>query len=319
MKTPAAAAVWAQSACWRRDLLKVKPILVFRDGLVRDIGIVRGFDNAVSRVLELYSQRAEFAGEVYLFHAGPPALAQQCRERLLQIDPAARITVSWVGAVIGIYTGAGALGPGLCAEETAVSALFLALGAAAFGLMALSDALTVLYKRPWGGRLFAAGGALLALSTAGLLALRGLPRLRALGWWALAALALALLGYTLLAALHAGGSGAPAAAARRAAPRLSIPASMRCAATRRFVAGRVLPFCLAGRRGRGAAGGFCLIHGAGCAVCAVAGPCDLPGQHRALCRVPPQHPVPAAHGRQPAPLPGHAVSKIKRKTNRSEG
>lgn len=36
----------------------------------------------------------------------------------------------------------------------------------------------------------------------------GLPRLRALGWWALAALALALLGYTLLAALHAGGSGA---------------------------------------------------------------------------------------------------------------
>ena len=89
-----------------------------------------------------------------------------------------------------------------------MSALFLALGAAAFGLMALSDALTVLYKRPWGGRLFAAGGALLALSTAGLLALRGAPRLRALGWWALAALALALLGYTLLAALHAGGSGA---------------------------------------------------------------------------------------------------------------
>lgn len=89
-----------------------------------------------------------------------------------------------------------------------MSALFLALGAAAFGLMALSDALTVLYKRPWGGRLFAVGGALLALSTAGLLALRGAPRLRALGWWALAALALALLGYTLLAALHAGGSGA---------------------------------------------------------------------------------------------------------------
>ena len=92
------------------DLLKVKPILVFRDGLVRDVGIVRGFDNAVSRVLELYSQRAEFGGEVYLFHADRPALAQQCRERLLQIDPAARITVSWVGAVIGIYTGAGALG-----------------------------------------------------------------------------------------------------------------------------------------------------------------------------------------------------------------
>ena len=113
-----------------------------------------------------------------------------------------------------------------------MSALFLALGAAAFGLMALSDALTVLYKRPWGGRLFAAGGALLALSTAGLLALRGLPRLRALGWWALAALALALLGYTLLAALQAAAARFRRAPARCA--RLSIPASMRCAATRAF-------------------------------------------------------------------------------------
>ena len=30
------------------DLLKVKPILVFKDGLVSDIGIVRGFDRAVA-------------------------------------------------------------------------------------------------------------------------------------------------------------------------------------------------------------------------------------------------------------------------------
>lgn len=189
-----------------------------------------------------------------------------------------------------------------------MSALFLALGAAAFGLMALSDALTVLYKRPWGGRLFAAGGALLALSTAGLLALRGLPRLRALGWWALAALALVLLGYTLLAALHAGGSGAlpPRPGALR--PLVDTGVYALCRHPGVLWLGGFYLFAWLAAGGGGAAGGFCLIHGAGCAVCAVAGPCDLPGQHRGLCRVPPQHPVPAAHGRQPAPLPGHAVS-----------
>ena len=92
------------------DLLKVKPILVFRDGLVSDLGIVRGYDKALDRVFDLYAQRAKFGGEVYLFHAARPELAEQCRQRLLAIDPAARITVGWVGAVIGIYTGPGALG-----------------------------------------------------------------------------------------------------------------------------------------------------------------------------------------------------------------
>lgn len=92
------------------DLFKVKPILVFRDGLVRDIGIVRGYDNAVDRVLNLYRERARFGGEVYLFHADRTGLAESVRDRLLQIDPDARITIGWVGAVIGIYTGPGALG-----------------------------------------------------------------------------------------------------------------------------------------------------------------------------------------------------------------
>lgn len=51
------------------DLLKVKPILTFRDGLVRDIGIVRGYANAVERVISLYQSKAQYGGEVFLFHA----------------------------------------------------------------------------------------------------------------------------------------------------------------------------------------------------------------------------------------------------------
>lgn len=87
-----------------------------------------------------------------------------------------------------------------------MSALLLMAGAAAFGLMALSDWLCVLRGRAWGGRLFAAGCLLLAGATAGLLAGRGAPRPASLPWWALAAGMLALLLYTLLGALPAGGS-----------------------------------------------------------------------------------------------------------------
>ncbi len=92
------------------DLLHVKPLLMFRDGLVRDIGIVRGFDAAVEQVIDRYRRQAEYGGEVFLFHADRAALAQAVKQRLLAIDPAATVRIEWVGAVIGIYTGAGCIG-----------------------------------------------------------------------------------------------------------------------------------------------------------------------------------------------------------------
>ena len=92
------------------DLLKVKPILTFRDGLVRDIGIVRGYANAVERVISLYQSKAQYGGEVFLFHADREELAQQVKHRILELDPQAQIRIGWVGAVIGVYTGAGCLG-----------------------------------------------------------------------------------------------------------------------------------------------------------------------------------------------------------------
>ena len=92
------------------DLLHVKPLLMFRDGVVRDVGIVRGFDAAVEQVIGRYRGRAQYGGEVFLFHADRAALAQNVRRRLLDIDPAAQVRIEWVGAVIGIYTGAGCIG-----------------------------------------------------------------------------------------------------------------------------------------------------------------------------------------------------------------
>jgi len=92
------------------DLLKVKPVLEFRDGLVRDVGIVRGFDAAVEQVIDRYRKQARYGGEVFLFHADREKLARRVRACLLEIDPAAQIRIEWVGAVIGIYTGAGCIG-----------------------------------------------------------------------------------------------------------------------------------------------------------------------------------------------------------------
>ena len=64
----------------------------------------------MDRVVDIYREKAVYGGEVFLFHADRTGLAQTVADRLLAIDPDARITIGWVGAVIGIYTGAGCLG-----------------------------------------------------------------------------------------------------------------------------------------------------------------------------------------------------------------
>ena len=92
------------------DLLKVKPILMFRDGLVRDVGIVRGMDAGIDRVVEHYRTGARYGQEVFLFHADREEKAKEVAARIQAIDPAAHIRIEWVGAVIGIYTGAGCIG-----------------------------------------------------------------------------------------------------------------------------------------------------------------------------------------------------------------
>lgn len=92
------------------DLLKVKPVLMFRDGLVRDVGIVRGMDAGIDRVVDYYRTRARYGQEVFLFHADRQQKAKEVAARIQAIDPAAHIRIEWVGAVIGIYTGAGCIG-----------------------------------------------------------------------------------------------------------------------------------------------------------------------------------------------------------------
>lgn len=98
------------------DLLNVKPVLMFRDGLVRDIGIVRGFQTALEKVIEYCCTRAKRSGEIFVFHADRPELAEYVRQRILEKNPEAVVRIGWVGAVIGIYTGAGCVGTAFLEE-----------------------------------------------------------------------------------------------------------------------------------------------------------------------------------------------------------
>ncbi|MCI6639977.1 MAG: DegV family protein [Pygmaiobacter massiliensis] len=92
------------------DLLGVKPVLMFRNGLVRDVAIVRGYQESVNRVVQYYRDRAQFGGEVFIFHANRYEEAKKLAQQLRSIDPEIQPRIEWVGAVIGIYTGEGCLG-----------------------------------------------------------------------------------------------------------------------------------------------------------------------------------------------------------------
>lgn len=92
------------------DLLGVKPVLMFRDGLVKDVGIVRSFGQGISEVVKRYKEQAQMGGMVFIFHAANEHDAHVVKEQILKLDPAAQVSVQWVGAVIGIYTGDGCVG-----------------------------------------------------------------------------------------------------------------------------------------------------------------------------------------------------------------
>lgn len=96
--------------CFAADAMGIKPILCFSDGLVKDVGLVRGFQNAKNAVIKRYQKEADYTKDVCIFHADAYDEALKMREKLLEIAPMANIRIDWVGSVIGIYTGCGAVG-----------------------------------------------------------------------------------------------------------------------------------------------------------------------------------------------------------------
>lgn len=92
------------------DALGIKPILQFTDGLVRDVAIVRGLPKAREAVYTRFARTVDPSQECFVFHSGNLKEAEALRSRILAEFPGMTVTLAWVGAVIGIYTGEGCLG-----------------------------------------------------------------------------------------------------------------------------------------------------------------------------------------------------------------
>jgi DegV family protein with EDD domain len=87
------------------DFLGIKPVLTFKGGTVKELGIARSFDAAIHRIIRLYKYRAKKGGLVFVCHANNEEVAQRLKEQVARFDPDAKVLVEWIGVAIGIYTG----------------------------------------------------------------------------------------------------------------------------------------------------------------------------------------------------------------------
>lgn len=92
------------------DVLGIKPVLFFADGLVRDFAVAKSFAEGLKRIEDLFLEECDPADPVTVFHAAAPEQAQHLKERLEKLLPQIQIRVEPVGPVIGIYTGSGCVG-----------------------------------------------------------------------------------------------------------------------------------------------------------------------------------------------------------------
>lgn len=92
------------------DVLGIKPVLLFADGLVRDFAVAKNFADGLKRIEDRFLEECDLTEPVTVFHAAAPEQAQRLKERLEKQLPQIQVRVEPVGPVIGIYTGSGCVG-----------------------------------------------------------------------------------------------------------------------------------------------------------------------------------------------------------------
>ncbi len=92
------------------DILGIKPLMVFQNGEVRDIGVTRNMNEGLAAVLEKAQAELDPTYEVTVFHADCLERANELAEMIKKIYPEARIRIEYVGPVIGIFAGPGTVG-----------------------------------------------------------------------------------------------------------------------------------------------------------------------------------------------------------------
>ena len=92
-------------------LLRIKPILTFKDGILEDAARARGKTQAKRRMIELLRQKASGRPtDIYVLHSLAP---DEATDLLEQARSAVNVRNAWVdgiGASVSRYTGRGGLG-----------------------------------------------------------------------------------------------------------------------------------------------------------------------------------------------------------------
>lgn len=101
------------------SLLNIKPILTFLNGVPVDIDRCRGITDAQNKLIDLFIKKASNIHEVSIIHASSIDRAGKMAEDLKKRIDNIEVGIFEVGAVMGTYTGAGAIG--LAFEEKPIT------------------------------------------------------------------------------------------------------------------------------------------------------------------------------------------------------
>lgn len=91
-------------------LLGIKPVITVIDGKATDAGKCRGVVQIRQKLVQKFLECAKNIKEVIVVHTDAPVAAQELVKELKKSVPEIKIHLHMVGAVIGTYIGAGAIG-----------------------------------------------------------------------------------------------------------------------------------------------------------------------------------------------------------------
>jgi DegV family protein with EDD domain len=105
-------------------LLKVKPILTIRDGIVQPVDKVRSRAKALQRIVDELAQRASAnqPGQIIVMHALVPEEAEVLKTELQKRLNCSRIMFAQLGSIVGTHAGPGVIGGVIAPTYTFVGA-----------------------------------------------------------------------------------------------------------------------------------------------------------------------------------------------------
>lgn len=92
------------------DTMGIKPLLHFSHGVCEDYGIAVDSRSGMRKLAERFAGEVDPEYTATLFHAGSPEKAGMLRAEIDKLGVRVKITEAYVGPVIGIYCGEGAVG-----------------------------------------------------------------------------------------------------------------------------------------------------------------------------------------------------------------